>query len=89
MGLLEDILKTLDRVPIWRRLQQVPSEVDEMKQRIVALEDKLNGKWPADVCRFCGEQAVRLKNVIGPDAKGMLHESWVCEKCNGHDQRLT
>ena len=89
MGIIEDVLSVLDRIPIWKRLQQVPAEVDEMKARIVALEDKLGGKWPADVCRFCGEREVRLKNILGPDTKGMLHETWVCAKCNGHDQRLT
>lgn len=89
MGILEDVMNVLDRIPVWKRLQQVPADVDELKARIAALESKLGEKWPADVCRFCGERAVRLKHVLGPDDRGMLHENWVCEKCNGHDQRLT
>lgn len=49
MGMLEDILKALDRTPRWKRLQEVPSEVDELKSRVAALEGKLDGKWPADI----------------------------------------
>jgi hypothetical protein len=61
MGVIEDMLKALDRIPGWARLQQVPNEVDELKAKVAALEEKLGGKWPPDVCRFCGERAVRLR----------------------------
>jgi hypothetical protein len=29
MGMLEDILKALDRIPGWKRLQELPSEMDD------------------------------------------------------------
>jgi hypothetical protein len=44
MGLLEDVMKALDRIPVWKRLQGVPAEVDSLKGRIAALEEKLGGK---------------------------------------------
>jgi hypothetical protein len=28
MGIIDDILKALDRIPVWRRLQEIPGEVD-------------------------------------------------------------
>ena len=37
MGIVDDVLKVLDRIPIWKRLQEVPREVDELKKRIAAL----------------------------------------------------
>jgi hypothetical protein len=88
MSVIDDVLKVLDRIPIWKRLQEVPSEVDDLKRRIAELEEKLGGKWPADVCRFCGERAVRLHVTLGPDEKGYMHENWHCSNCNNTDVRL-
>jgi hypothetical protein len=48
MGMLEDIMKAFDRIPIWKRLQHVATEVDELKARIVALEAAL-ARCPAEV----------------------------------------
>jgi GT2 family glycosyltransferase len=38
MGLLVDMLKALDRVPGWKRLQAIPDEVDELKKKVAATE---------------------------------------------------
>lgn len=88
MGILEDIMKALDRVPIWKRLQELPEQVDELKTKVASLEEKLGGKWPPDVCRFCGERAVRLTSTLGPDTNGNIREHWQCGKCNKTDVRL-
>lgn len=77
MGILEDLLKALDRIPIWKRLQGIPKEVDELNQRIAALEEKLGGKWPGDVCPFCGAQAFRMERC---DMHGQ-REVWQCGEC--------
>ena len=87
MGLLEDILNALDRIPVWRRLQGLPPEVDELKKRIAALEEKLGDKWPADVCKFCGARAARLQNMLGPDTKGNMRQQWACAECNQIEDR--
>jgi len=87
MGLLEDLFKALDRIPIWRRLQTVPDDVDALKTRMTALEETLNGKWPADVCKFCGERAARMSWSIPADDKGITREEWTCGKCNNVESR--
>ena len=88
MGLLDDVLKVLDRVPAWKRLQQVPTELHELKTRVAALEEKLGGKWPADVCRYCGQRGARLFYAIPrPNDQGFVVEDWKCEKCGKTDVR--
>lgn len=87
MGLVDDILKTLDRIPVWKRLQIVPEEVDELRDRVAELEEKLGGKWPPDICKFCGARAARLTGILGPDAKGKLYQQWGCEECNRVERR--
>lgn len=88
MGVLDDVLKALDRVPIWKRLNEVPEEVDDLKRRVSELEDKLGGKWPADVCKFCGERTLRLYFSRPNPDKGHIHEEWQCSACNQMEKRL-
>ncbi len=87
MGFLEDVMKTLDRIPIWKRLQGVPDEVDALNQRVADLEEKLGSTWPPDVCKYCGERAARLTSTKGPTDKGKMIQSWACEKCNNIERR--
>ncbi len=88
MGVLDDIIKTLDRIPVWKRLQIIPEEVDDLRNRVVELEEKLGGKWPPDVCKFCGARAARLTGTRGPDAKGKLYQLWGCGECSNVERRL-
>lgn len=88
MGILDDVLKALDRIPVWKRLQQLPTEVNELQARVTALEQMLGGKWPAEVCRFCGARAARLSSSLGPDDRGQMHEHWTCGECNRDEKRL-
>jgi hypothetical protein len=81
MGMLDDLLKALDRVPLWKRLGSVPSELDDLKQRVGAIEEKLGNKWPADVCKSCGERALRM---IKSTANG---ETWTCGACHNPEFR--
>ncbi len=77
MTLIDDVLNVLDRIPIWKRLQEVPAEMDDLKARVSELEEKLGGKWPGDVCPFCGARAFRLERA---DKHGQ-REIWHCEEC--------
>jgi hypothetical protein len=40
MGILEDMMKVLDRVPGWKRIQEAPAEIDTLKEKVAALEEK-------------------------------------------------
>ncbi|MEP9385601.1 hypothetical protein [Mesorhizobium sp. KR9-304] len=87
MGVLEDFNKMLDRIPIWKRLGEVPAEVDGLMKRVADLEAKLNNKWPGDVCRMCGARAARLTDTRGPTSQGIVHENWTCGECGETDYR--
>jgi hypothetical protein len=88
MGIIEDILNALDRIPIWKRVQELPPEVDALKKRVADLEQKLGGKWPPDICKFCGARALRLSATLGPTDKGKIREHWHCEECSKTEVRL-
>jgi hypothetical protein len=88
MGLLEDVAKVLERIPIWKRLQAVPGQVDELSQRIAELEEKLGDTWPPDVCKFCGKRAVRMVHCGPPNEKGKSRQDWLCSECNQNEIRL-
>jgi len=86
MGLLEDMLKALDRVEWWKELRGVPTRIDALEKKVAELEEKLGGKWPADVCKFCGERAVRLETTWPPN-KGLIEQEWRCQKCGQYEHR--
>lgn len=86
MGAIDDIGKMLDRIPIWKRLGEVPAEVDDLKKRVADLEQQLGGKWPADVCKFCGARAARLSSKRGPSGD-IITEVWKCAECGQADHR--
>ena len=60
---------------MWRDLQDTPKRITELEGRVAELEGKLGGKWPADVCKFCGMRAVRLNGSFGP-MDGYIQEQW-------------
>lgn len=87
VAVFKDVNDLLDRIPIWKRLQGLPDRVDVLEAKVAALEEKLNGKYPADVCRKCGDRAMRLNRTMGPNTKGNMIESWKCEKCGSYEER--
>ena len=85
---LNDILSSLDRWAEWKRMKEAPAKIDEIERRLLAIEKKLGGKYPADVCRACGAQALRLTATLGPTTKGLMKEEWSCNECKIHESRL-
>lgn len=81
MSMLEDVLKALDRFPLWKRLSEVPAEVDDLRQRLAAVEQKLGDKWPPDVCKSCGERALRMIKSTQD------HQVWTCSVCHNPETR--
>lgn len=64
-------------------MREAPTRLDEAENRIAELEAKLGGKWPADVCKYCGERSARMYSQPNP---GM--EVWLCGSCKRSEKRL-
>jgi len=90
MGILEDVLKALDRVPNWRRITGLPQEFDAMKARLDALEAKFK---PAagGVCPKCKELTYGLTESLPAPAPwgrmGAMEDHFACSQCGYTDTR--
>lgn len=74
MGVIEDVRKWLNDVPLWKELGTIPDRTKALEEKVAALEAALNGKRPGDVCPFCGAHSFRLDRV---DMHGQ-REVWKC-----------
>lgn len=89
MGLLEDIQKTLERIPVWKRLVALPDKVEKLEARIAALEAKLGDK-PGRECPLCGEHAMKtISTKPHPDFgfAGVKLDRLRCSACNHEEER--
>jgi len=87
MGMIDDIMKALDRWDVWREMQALPAKWQSLEKRVAELEGKLSGKWPPDVCKFCGERAARLDSTSVLD-KGKVQQLWKCQSCGRYESRI-
>jgi hypothetical protein len=88
VGVLDDVRKWLNDVPLWKELGTIPDRTKALEEKVAQMEKCLNGKWPPDVCKFCGERGMRLYHSFpGLDPKGNMREDWKCEKCARRDHR--
>lgn len=90
MGLLDDILKALDRVPAWKRLQHLSAEIDGLRARVETLEAKLSSPT-GECCPRCKAMTfMLLDSAPAPDgfaALGARNDHYRCSAC-GLDQTL-
>lgn len=75
MGLLTDVVGIIEKWDGWKAVREQASRVPELERRITELEEKLTGKYPPEVCKFCGERAVRMSMSY---PKG---SDWTCGVC--------
>lgn len=89
MGLLEDVMKTLERVPGWKRIAAMPKEVDELRERVAALEKRL-APATGDQCPKCRAMHFTLQSS-NPDPYmmelGVMQDHYACSACGYTDQR--
>ena len=90
MGILEDVMKTLDRIPNWKRIQAAPQAIDALEQRIKALEAKL-APATGDQCPSCKAMAYKLmRSTPAPPpwgGMGVRQDHFQCGACDYTDIR--
>ena len=90
MGIIDDVLKALDRIPGWKRINSLPEEFDLLKKRVEALELKLSGN-SLEKCPVCGnrtfERTGSLPHPIFGKVGRLMLDSYRCSECSHQEQR--
>lgn len=89
MGILEDVVKALERIPAWRRLSALPAEVDALRARVQALEDRLAGN-SGKLCPLCNSPDFRViesKNDSYFGHSGVMTDTYHCSACQHTEKR--
>ncbi|NHB94831.1 hypothetical protein C5469_23035 [Photorhabdus cinerea] len=83
MGILSELNTLLEKIPLWKRLQTIPSDVDDLKRRVAELESKINSS-SGDKCPKCSEMSYGLDRTE-PDPMfedlGVQRDVYKCSKC--------
>lgn len=89
MGLLEDVMKALERIPAWKRINELPAEMSALQKRVAALEAKLGPKT-GEECPKCGDRALHLISSA-PSATfgfaGVKVDQMKCSACGFEESR--
>jgi ribosomal protein L37E len=91
MAFLDNVLSALDHWPEWKKLRATPAKVDELEQRIVALEARLQ-RAPGEACPSCGALAFRVEKSEPSQTSfadlGARDYHWKCQECGYGDVRM-
>ncbi|HGJ5878341.1 MAG TPA: hypothetical protein ACHBZ9_04505 [Arsenophonus nasoniae] len=49
MGILPELDNLLEKIPLWKKIKSVPTEVEDLKRRVTELEKIINSQ-PGDKC---------------------------------------
>lgn len=88
MSTISDILKVLDKIPIWGKLKTLPDIVEDLETRIKRIENKLEGK-SGKLCPKCGSSNYTIaKSYPDPQFKfaGKNRIIYKCPDC-GHTRQ--
>lgn len=91
MGMIEDVMKALERIPAWKRLATMPAELDALRNRVSQLEARLQ---PAsgDICPRCREPKFILEDSSpvrgGLGDLGARQHRYRCSGCGFEDVRV-
>jgi hypothetical protein len=90
MGVIDDVLKALDRIPNWKRIQAAPLQIEALEQRIKALEAKLS-PTAGSQCPSCKAMSFKLmRSTPSPEPWGSMgarQDHFQCGSCDYTDIR--
>ena len=89
MGMLEDVMRALERIPLWKRVSALPAEIETLQARVTAIEVALGGK-AGPLCPMCNEPGFRRRaSKAHPDFgfAGIKLDSYSCAACGHSEER--
>lgn len=90
MGMIEDVLKALERIPFWKRVRETPERLDALEARVAALEALLTSNATGEACPMCGQRAMRVESSE-PDPVfgefGAKRDLMRCAACQHQEHR--
>ncbi len=85
MGILEDVIKALERIPAWKRVSTVPDELAALRKRVEALELRL-AVASGDKCPRCRVMAYSLSESRPEPPpwgeSGAMEDVYRCASCH-------
>lgn len=85
MGVFEDVLKALDRLPGWKRLSGLAAEHDALTKRVEVLELRLAAST-GDRCPKCGVMAYSVHESRPEPGEwgrlGAMEDEYRCRNCS-------
>ena len=89
MGTIGDITALLEKLPTWKRLKSLPTEMEELRERVAKLEAQLAPAIGA-ACPICNARAFKRSaskphKIFGD--MGMVTDHFLCSECGHQEDR--
>lgn len=87
MGMIEDVMRALERIPLWKRVSALPDRFEQLEARLAAVEAQLAGN-AGPLCPLCnapGFRRVASKEDPSFGVFGVKLDSYSCGAC-GHTE---
>lgn len=89
MGMLEDVMKALERIPLWKRVSALPEGVDILEQRLATLEKLASGGTPSGcpICKSATFARISARKHPHFGDVGLMLDLFGCEQCGHQEER--
>jgi hypothetical protein len=91
MPSLSDIRELLRGWAVWKKIEELPSRMDALEQRVAGLEQRLS-RAPGEACPSCGALELRVVESVPSktfEALGIRDHKLRCGACGFEDVRQT
>jgi hypothetical protein len=87
--MIEDVMRALERIPIWKRISSLPDEVERLKARVAELEAQLAG-GARNACPVCLARTFEcVSSTTDPmfGRLGVMADTYRCSACQHSEIR--
>jgi len=73
-----DLLKILDKIPLWKRISSLPDKYASLEKRVIELENKI--KYTPGTCPSCTSSNFGVESMRRGEQKPNLRK-FACQDC--------